>query len=1108
MPSFHTKTIELILDPVAQQVSELVILHEASEDGSAMPDLSQQIAVVSAAVQNLVRVGRETTNSSKDTVLKQDMPPALNKVEEASNGLLQASLMLRDDPYSVSARKTLIEGSRGILSGTAQLLLVFDQAEVRKILKHCQGVLDYIVVAEVIEGMQDLVTFVKNLTPGMTAMANMVSARAKELTFQIHRELLEKHLDSVKSMVPLLVSAIKITVTTISQGGAGLKEAHENRNYVIKKMCYDIREIMRVLQLTTYDEDDWAMDDITVLKKAQDNIASQMNRAQEWLSDPNAAPGGIGESALRQILADSRKVADRVNEPYARNIRGAVDELTQLTDRLAELRAKGLGNTPEAQQLSNAINAKLVALQKLVDTAVQDAVRNGTGKPASTLTGKMEQAQAWLANPLINDKGVGREAIKGLVKEGRKVAQSLSGPERKELEALCDDVETLYSQLDALIRKGMGNSPEAQAIKQQLAQKLQALQQKIEKALATQVVDTFMDPLGPLNHLEKAAKAPADEPNRERTYESKATIFLRHGKQMADTAKSVAEAGSCPDKKVVGELNATANDVAEMTPQLVFAGKLVLINPGNAAATENFDKLRDKYKEKVDSLTGLVDEATDAVEFIKASEESIKQDSEEVASAIRERNSANIVLKGGNIARKARRIVTVANKEADNSEDPEFVNNVKDATKKLDKSTADTVRSAKAISMNPTDSAAQNNWFKSNGELLIDIERVKRPLIVIIPVEQQQPPPVAMPIRSSQQANLEQAPPPSRNLYTASSPQYQPSGSSSASPYASQSEGVKASPIQGDVFARPQYVGSASRPSEYGPPVPPPPAFEQASPKKPPQPAPTYVAPSVTSDHPSAASSRLPGTPYQQAQPSQLQEDVATVRNVMQVNKEPPLPPPPDLSALSISQEESAPPRPPLPQGQMPPPRPPPPEEEEEINFPKPQTDEPIMKAAYDLHVEAQKWSSKGNDLIAAAKKMALLMAQMSKYVRGEGGSKKGLIDCAKAIAKASDEVTRLATEIARQCTDKRIRMNLMQVCERIPTIATQLKIISTVKATLLGEPDAEDEEEATEVLVLNAQNLMGAVKETVRQAEAASIKIRTEAGVKMRWVRKSPWYS
>lgn len=49
----------------------------------------------------------------------------------------------------------------GILGGTAQLLLVFDQAEVRKILRYCQQVLDYIVVAEVIECMEDLVTFVK-----------------------------------------------------------------------------------------------------------------------------------------------------------------------------------------------------------------------------------------------------------------------------------------------------------------------------------------------------------------------------------------------------------------------------------------------------------------------------------------------------------------------------------------------------------------------------------------------------------------------------------------------------------------------------------------------------------------------------------------------------------------------------------------------------------------------------------------------------------------------------------------------------------------------------------------------------------------------------------
>ncbi len=108
---------------------------------------------------------------------------------------------------------------------------------------------------------------------------------------------------------------------------------------------------------------------------------------------------------------------------------------------------------------------------------------------------------------------------------------------------------------------------------------------------------------------------------------------------------------------------------------------------------------------------------------------------------------------------------------------------------------------------------------------------------------------------------------------------------------------------------------------------------------------------------------------------------------------------------------------------------------------------------------------------------------------------------------------------------------SLLQVCERIPTIATQLKILSTVKATMLGSqgrsiidfPSAqhfpfinmlffsvaatEEDMEATEMLVGNAQNLMQSVKLTVTAAEAASIKIGTDAGIRLKWIRKQPWY-
>lgn len=54
----------------------------------------------------------------------------LCRVETACTKLVQAAQMLKGDPYSVQARDYLIDGSRGILSGTSDLLLTFDEAEV------------------------------------------------------------------------------------------------------------------------------------------------------------------------------------------------------------------------------------------------------------------------------------------------------------------------------------------------------------------------------------------------------------------------------------------------------------------------------------------------------------------------------------------------------------------------------------------------------------------------------------------------------------------------------------------------------------------------------------------------------------------------------------------------------------------------------------------------------------------------------------------------------------------------------------------------------------------------------------------------------------------
>ena len=66
-----------------------------------------------------------------------------------------------------------------------------------------------------------------------------------------------------------------------------------------------------------------------------------------------------------------------------------------------------------------------------------------------------------------------------------------------------------------------------------------------------------------------------------------------------------------------------------------------------------------------------------------SSEAGMKRDGAMVAQAIHDRNPSGIVAGAGNIARRADRVIQVANQEADNSEDPQFVHNVKAATEKV-----------------------------------------------------------------------------------------------------------------------------------------------------------------------------------------------------------------------------------------------------------------------------------------------------------------------------------------------------------------------------------------------------------------------------------------
>ncbi|KAM8851465.1 vinculin-like isoform 5-T5 [Synchiropus picturatus] len=1107
MPVFHTKTIESILEPVAQQISHLVIMHEEGEvDGKAIPDLTVPVAAVQAAVSNLVRVGKETVQTTEDQLMKRDMPPAFIKVENSSSKLVQAAQMLKADPYSVPARDYLIDGSRGILSGTSDLLLTFDEAEVRKIIRVCKGILEYLTVAEVVESMEDLITYTKNLGPGMTKMSKMIEERQQELTHQEHRQMLISSMNTIKELLPVLISAIKIFVATKSSRGVGVEEAERNRKFTFEKMSAEIHEIIRVLQLTTWDEDAWANKDMEALKRSLALIESKMGLAKTWLKDPHGQPGDQGEGALRVILDEAGKVGELCAGRERKDILATTKALGQITDQIVDLRLRGQGPSPGCVQRASQCSQGLDLLFGKVDGAARRLEALISAKQA--IARRLDAAQAWLADP--NGGPEGEENIRALLAEAKRIADLCEDPkERDDILRSISEIAGLTARLVDLRRqlkppphvsstwhmlpvwklccclstlsvsaamRGKGDTPEARALAKQIGAALLNLQSKTNKAVAN------MRPAKPAVTLEgkmEQALRWVNNPGVDDRGVECEILQWNTGQAairgMVGEGRRLAGGLMGPYRQdMVGRCDRTEGLMASLADM---AGRGEAEAPhARATAAQLQDSLKDLRQHMQDVMTQEVSDVfSDTTTPVKllAVAATAPADAPNRQEVFEER--------AGNFESHAGRLGATAEKAAAvGSANKSTVEGIHAAVKHSRELTPQVTSAARILLKNPGNRAAYEHFDTMKNQWIDNVERLTGLVDEAIDTKS---------LLDASEEAIKKDIDKCRVAMANVQPQMLVAGATSIARRANRVLLVAKREVENS--EDPKFRDTVKHASDI---------------------LSHTISPMVMDAK--AVAGNIQDKALQKAYLDSCLRILAAVGKVREAfqPQEPDFPPPPpDLDQLHVS-DEQAPPKPPLPEGEVPPPRPPPPEEKDE-EFPEQKAgevvSEPMMVAARQLHDEARKWSSKGNDIIAAAKRMALLMAEMSRLVRGGSGNKRALIQCAKDIAKASDEVTRLAKEVAKQCTDRRIRTNLLQVCERIPTISTQLKILSTVKATMLGRTNISEEEseQATEMLVHNAQNLMQSVKETVREAEAASIKIRTDAGFTLRWVRKTPWY-
>uniref|UniRef100_A0AC11DLT8 Catenin alpha 3 n=1 Tax=Ovis aries TaxID=9940 RepID=A0AC11DLT8_SHEEP len=153
-----------------------------------------------------------------------------------------------------------------------------------------------------------------------------------------------------------------------------------------------------------------------------------------------------------------------------------------------------------------------------------------------------------------------------------------------------------------------------------------------------------------------------------------------------------------------------------------------------------------------------------------------------------------------------------------------------------------------------------------------------------------------------------------------------------------------------------------------------------------------------------------------------------------------------------------------------------------------------FKKVKSKLDAEIEIWDDTSNDIIVLAKKMCMIMMEMTDFTRGKGPLKHttDVIYAAKMISESGSRMDALARQIANQCPDPSCKQDLLAYLEQIKFYSHQLKICSQVKAEIqnLGGELIMSALDSVTSLIQAAKNLMNAVVQTVKMSYIASTKI------------------
>ncbi|XP_077073545.1 uncharacterized protein LOC143724416 [Siphateles boraxobius] len=346
-----TSSIEQVAAPLSTHLCHLILLCGSETELLEFVPLETAAKAVAKASKNMAAVATRLVTDTEDEILKMEMDPLVESLTVSGQHVLLATQKLSIQPEVIEHREELIEATQNVLLGVVKILLVEDDATVRKITAAADWLLLCLSQVGAAANISSLLKAFQVYAKAMLFLHKLVVERIQELRDRKQQEYLRASLETLKKCVSMLHTAM---YTTIKHPHS--EEAKGAKQYILNQVDSTVTDIITTLKSNCE----------PALTGSCGYYTEIQNKILRLLSDPASVKDGGFDVILHDLVFHSMAVANTSRRDIQFEVAAHSKQVLQLWSETSQHM-----KCCDDQQLAKSYASLLQKIRKLEDAVVK-----------------------------------------------------------------------------------------------------------------------------------------------------------------------------------------------------------------------------------------------------------------------------------------------------------------------------------------------------------------------------------------------------------------------------------------------------------------------------------------------------------------------------------------------------------------------------------------------------------------------------------------------------------------------------------------------------------------------------------------------------------------